>query len=96
MNPSRRSLFTALASVVPAGDDPIYAAIERHRAAWKDCLLGVRQSPEPRYQKRYLLSASHPFLPAHQGDTYAGAFVNCGMARPINADGCGLPPAGRG
>jgi hypothetical protein len=32
MNPSRRSLFTALASVAPAGDDPIYAAIERHRA----------------------------------------------------------------
>jgi hypothetical protein len=32
--PSRRALFAAFASVAPAGDDPIYAAIERHRAAW--------------------------------------------------------------
>jgi hypothetical protein len=34
MNPTRRSVFAALANVAPAGDDPIYAAIERHRAAW--------------------------------------------------------------
>jgi hypothetical protein len=96
MNPSRRSLFTALASVAPAVDDPIYAAIERHRAAWKDCLLGVRQSPEPRYQNAIFYRPLIPFcLPIRMIPTHE-PLVNCGMARPINADGCGLPPAGRG
>jgi|HubBroStandDraft_4_1064222.scaffolds.fasta_scaffold133217_2 hypothetical protein len=32
--PTRRGLFAPLASVAPAGDDPIHAAIARHRAAW--------------------------------------------------------------
>jgi hypothetical protein len=35
MNPTRRGLFAAFASLTPAGAaDPIFAAIERHRAAW--------------------------------------------------------------
>jgi hypothetical protein len=36
MNPTRRSLFAAFASLTPTAgaDDPIYSAIERHRAAW--------------------------------------------------------------
>jgi hypothetical protein len=35
--PIRRSLFGAFASLAPAAgaDDSVYAAIERHRAAWK-------------------------------------------------------------
>jgi hypothetical protein len=34
--PTRRGLFSAFASLTPAAGavDPIYAAIERHRAAW--------------------------------------------------------------
>jgi hypothetical protein len=36
MNPSRRSLFAAFASLTPGAGaaDPICAAIERHRTAW--------------------------------------------------------------
>jgi hypothetical protein len=71
---------------------------QRCRCNVVDCLLAARKSPEPRYQKRYLLSALSWLLLAHQDDTMDQLLASWGIAEPINADGCVLPllTTGRG
>ena len=71
---------------------------QRCRCNVVDCLLAARKSPEPRYQKRYLLSALSWLLLAHQDDTMDQLLASWGIAEHINADGCVLPllTTGRG
>ena len=71
---------------------------QRYRRNAADCLLAARKSSEPRYQKRYLLSALSWLLLAHQDDTMDQLLASWGIAEPINADGCVLPllTTGRG
>jgi hypothetical protein len=71
---------------------------QRYRRIAADCLLAARKSSEPRYQKRYLLSALSWLLLAPQGDTTDELLASWDIAEPINADGCVLPSltTGRG
>jgi hypothetical protein len=70
----------------------------RYRCNVGDCLLAARKSPEPHYQKLYLLMAQSWLSLAHQDDAVDELLASCGIAEPIKADGIILPfpTTGRG
>jgi len=63
---------------------------QRDRCNVADCLLAARKSPEPDYQKPYLMVQSWLSL-AHQDDATDELLANWGIADPIKADGIVLP-----
>jgi hypothetical protein len=68
---------------------------QRYRCNVADCLPTARKSPEPRYQKRYLLLALSWL--SHQDDTTDELLASSwGIAESIDADGCVLPFSPRG
>jgi hypothetical protein len=71
---------------------------QRYRCNVADCLLAARKSPEPHYQKLYLLMAQSWLLLTHQDDAAHELLASWGIAEPIKADGIVLPfpTAGRG
>ena len=64
---------------------------QRYRYNVADCLLAARKSPEPRYQKLYLLMAQSWFSLVHQNDATDQLLASWGIAEPIKADGNILP-----
>jgi hypothetical protein len=71
---------------------------QRYRCNAGDCLLAARKSPEPHYQKLYLLMAQSWLSLAHQDDASDELLASWGIVEPIKADGIVLPfpAAGRG
>jgi hypothetical protein len=69
-----------------------------YRCNVADYLLAARKSPEPQYQKLYLLMAQSWLSPAHQDDAADELLASWGIAEPIEADGIvpPFPAAGRG
>jgi len=58
---------------------------QRHRCNVGDCLLAARKSPEPQYQKLYLLMAQLWLSLAHQDDAADELLASWGIAEPIKA-----------
>ena len=93
--PTRRSLFAPLASVAPAGDDPIHAAIERHRAAWNAAEAAMNDVSRHEVE-RTAAEAVAATVPASRAGVEALVGYLRGLERslPRNDNLCGAMPEG--